>query len=307
MEVALLYNPNDKGINGKNWKLNNYRFFREELPKHVDLKEYPILGGFDCGGLKEDVVIFWRLLSKDLAPMELFGWGNFNAFRVTRTPDAWEIDETYNQICKSFGIDLAVSFQSPHAQKANLEVPYERYIFGIDPDTYKCPDNWDGRRKDKILSSGVLAPPGSPLWFYYLRTELTKTPYVEHVHKRRPYLGVDYWKLLTQYRAAIACMSLTSVLKYFEIPMCGCLMFAEVNHLNQIQELGFEDMKNCVYINRYNYEDRMTAFLDDPDNPRWKKIADAGHKLVKDVYSNEKQVARFVKRLEEGVAAASDR
>lgn len=299
MQIALLYKHNDKGINGNNWKLNNWRFFREELPKQVGLKAYCCSGEFDCSRFDCDVVIVWSLLEKYIFPLK--NWDKLNCVKITRAPDAWQIDDNYNKLAKLLGIDLVVSFQSPNCQYEYLDkdIPYKRFILGIDEVTYKCPDNWDDRIKNKILSSGVL---DTRWWFYRFRAKVTEHSFVEYIPKKE-YLGVEYWKLLTSYRAAIACMSYTSVLKYFEIPMCGCLMFAEVTQFNQIEEMGFEDMVNCVYINDVNYRQRFKEYMDTVDDPKWKKIADAGRNLVMERYTNEGQVAEFVKTLQGMVTA----
>ena len=313
MEVSLLYHKNDKGIHGNHWKRNNYRFFQEELPKHVNFHRYPIGDGFDCKLVKDsDVVILWSIREHNLEPMGLKGFEDLKCFKITRAPDAWQIDDNYNKTAKRLGIDLIVSFQSPNAQYTYLDrsIHYERFILGIDPVTYKCPDNWEDRRGDVILSSGVLANKSSrQSWFYRFRTDCARLPYIEHIIKATTneaeykYLGTDYWRLLTQYRASIACMSFTSVLKYFEIPMCGLLLFAEVTQLNQIAEMGFEDGVNCIYIDQHNYKEKFQEFLNDPDNPKWKQIADNGRQLVLDNYTNEREVKRFVQYLEQSLVS----
>jgi hypothetical protein len=302
MKVSLLYNPNDKGINGNNWKLNNRRFFIDELSKHVELNFSSVVSDFDCNdGIKSDAVIIWSLLEKNFTFIDLGRLKGLDYTMITRAPDAWEIDKGYNQRCKELGIDLVVSFQSPKCQYDFLDknIRYERFILGIDEKTYPNPDNWDERAKAPILSSGVL---DTRWWFYRFRALCAEHPFVQHIPKK-DFLGVDYWKLLTHYRAAIACMSYTSVLKYFEIPMCGCLMFAEVTDFNQIRDMGFIDGVNCVYINDLNYKKKFKEYWDTPDDPKWKRIADSGHKLVKNTYNNESEVRRFVKLIESMAAA----
>lgn len=301
MKVTLLYNPNDRGINGKNWKLNNYRFFREELPKHCEF--FPNSYMTDCCHIDSEIIMVWSLLEKNYKPMALKGLGGLDCVKITRAPDAWEIDEDYNKRCKELGIDLVVSFQSPNCQYEYLDrdIRYERFILGIDEETYKCPDNWEDRTSYRILSSGVL---DTRHWFYRFRARVTEHPFVTYVPKK-DFLGIDYWRLLTSYRAAIACMSYTSVLKYFEIPMCGCLMFAEVTDFNQIQDMGFEDGVNCVYINDVNYKRKFTEYMDSVNDPKWRKLAEAGRQLVLDNYTNEREVKRFVETIESMVAAST--
>lgn len=293
MKISLLYNPNDRGINGNNWKLNNYRFFREELPAQVELVE--ATDSLDMSPAS-DAVILWSLLRKNLLGLNCDAWNDYECPKITRAPDAWQIDDYYNDKCRELGIDLVVSFQSPNCQYDFLDkdIPYQRFILGIDEQTYKCETPWQERIKDKILSSGVL---DDRWWFYRFRKKVTGHTYVEYVPKKE-FLGVDYWKLLNRYRAAIACMSYTSVLKYFEIPMCGCLMFAEVTSYNQIAEMGFEDGVNCIYINDLNYKQRFAEYMDTIDDPKWKQIAENGKKLVMERYTNEREVARFVETVQ---------
>lgn len=286
--------------------MNNRRFFVDELSKHAELHVVPCIGEYDCKGLDCDVVILWSLLLKNIVPMGLSGFEDLKCVKVTRAPDAWEIDKFYNETAKKLGIDLVVSFQSPNCQYQylNKDIPYKRLVLGIDGDTYKCPKNWDRRYKDSILSSGVLPGPMSWTWFYHFRWKCAQHPGVHHIAKK-DFLGVDYWKLLTQYRAAIACMTLTSVLKYFEIPMCGCLMFAESTRSNQIEDLGFKDGVNCVFIDRKNHKKRFEQYLATPDASVWREIAEEGRQLVLDNYTNERQVKEFVQTVKSMAAAKS--
>lgn len=312
IKFALLYYEDDRGINGRHWKRNNHRFFQEELPQHPEISmfRYPINGGFDCNVIADaDVVMLWSLMKYNVGPMMLRGFEDLKAYKIARAPDAWQIDGDYNKDLKKYGIDLLVSFQSPNCQYTYLEeeANYQRFILGIDQVTYKCLHNWEDR-KNEILSSGVLTSDNSWKWFYRFRTECARSSLVTHVNKstsneyNAEYLGTDYWRLLSRYKAAIACMSFTSVLKYFEIPMSGCLMFAEVTELNQIEELGFEDGVNCIYIDKGNYKERFQEFLDSPNNPKWKKIADAGRSLVLENYTNRKEVDRFVNYIKKSLS-----
>jgi len=119
MKISLLYNRNDKRIQGLHWKRNNYRFFQEGLPKHpeVEFSQYAIEGGFDCKQLDCDVVILWSLLKKNLEPMGLRGFEDLNCVKITRAPDAWEIDDYYKNLQKighRFGGQLPKSKRPIH-------------------------------------------------------------------------------------------------------------------------------------------------------------------------------------------------
>jgi len=142
MKVTLLYNPKDRGINGDNWKLNNYRFFRDELPKHVDLDVV-----IDMCQVHPDTeaVILWSLLPKHIDTMCVDGFEDLKCLKITRAPDAWQINKAYNKTAKELGIDLVVSFQSPKCQYDFLDkdIRYERFVLGIDEETYRYNSPWN--------------------------------------------------------------------------------------------------------------------------------------------------------------------
>ena len=101
--------------------------------------------------------------------------------------------------------------------------------------------------------------------------------------------GPDYAEFLSGYTGAIGACSWFAVPKYFEIPLAGCVLFAE--HLEEFEGLGFKDYEHCIYINKDNLESVVKDFVNNPES--YQKIADAGRKLVEENYT-AKHFADFI-------------
>jgi hypothetical protein len=91
--------------------------------------------------------------------------------------------------------------------------------------------------------------------------------------------GKDYAMLLNRSEISFTCMSVYkySLMKYFEIPACRSVLFAEYDE--QIKELGFEPGYNMVEINgRSDIVGKVLRFMNDEN--RLRKIQARGYKLV---------------------------
>lgn len=313
LRFALIFDANDRKVAGTHWMRNNERFFRDAqfggLSARTDRIEYAEFQHsaehpLDCRTLNSynfDVVLFASIRKPRIEGAGLSNVDKLNCMKITRAPDYFQIDEEWNARAKYFGIKYAVNHQSANAlyKYMSKDIIFRRFIFGVNKEVYKNVRVWGGRRKDAVLSSGVCPKPISQKSFYNFRREVTQMGCCVYVpkpntHNENPILGVNYWKLLNNFRAGLACVTTASVLKYFELPMCGLLTFMEVTEDNQVADLGFKDMENCVYIDKGNYKERIRAFIDDPDNPKWKEIAYRGRRLVLENYENRVQVDRFI-------------
>ena len=139
-------------------------------------------------------------------------------------------------------------------------------------------------RKKAVLGNG--ATHGGWGKSYELREWAFKQPYIEFVKhwifdKKTP-SGTQYMDFLNQYAGALALCGMIQVPKYSEIPMAGCVTFAE--YVREYEELGFKDMESCVYVNKDNFEERVRAFLSRPE--AYQKIADEGRKLMEENYTS---------------------
>ena len=95
--------------------------------------------------------------------------------------------------------------------------------------------------------------------------------------------------------AVIAANSYNPNMKYWEIAASGCLTFMEITKKNRGQFLGYEDGKHAIFINEENYKEKFQEYLDDTENSRWKKIAEAGRDYTIKNFNNDAAVSSLVK------------
>lgn len=105
-----------------------------------------------------------------------------------------------------------------------------------------------------------------------------------YVEDRRAPIREAYIAHLTMFRAAIAACEYYPVAKYFEIPLAGCVLFAQ--KCEDFGSLGFVHGENCVVVNKGNLNKIVEHFLENYKG--YQRIADAGKKFVEDNWTAEK-------------------
>jgi hypothetical protein len=95
--------------------------------------------------------------------------------------------------------------------------------------------------------------------------------------------GERYGAFLGQYAGALALCDVFPVVKYYEIPLAGCLCFAQYHP--EYAELGFRHGENCLFVDRENFAHHVRTFLDARDLTREQVIADAGRRLIANHYT----------------------
>ena len=143
------------------------------------------------------------------------------------------------------------------------------------------------KRKPEVLANGAVRHlPGFD--GYELRKWAHKQPevtYVEHCmfDKSTP-RGFDYPDLLLSYAGALALCDTHVPPKYIEIPMAGCVCFAQKQP--DYDRMGFKDGENCFYVNKKNFKDTIEAFRHDVE--QYQRVADAGRKLIEENWTADK-------------------
>ena len=163
--------------------------------------------------------------------------------------------------------------------------------------------------KDKILNSGAVVNKKfhnrlfaklfrgdqDPMKHYKLRTMCNDLPYVDYTATlAHEYIGDKYNLLLQKYAGAIAATSVETTIKYWEIPAAGCLTFMEITGENKGDYLGYVDGETGIFINEDNYEQKFERFLNDPENSKWEKIANAGRNYALENFNNDKAANSLV-------------
>ena len=72
----------------------------------------------------------------------------------------------------------------------------------------------------------------------------------------------------------------------------------EITKENNGEYLGYVDGETGIFINEENFSEKFEAYLNDRDNPKWEKIANAGRKFVLDELNNDKAVNSLVDLME---------
>ena len=191
---------------------------------------------------------------------------------------------------------------------------YKTIIFGLEPSLYETVKPFENRIKKRILNSGAIGNTslfsrlsnkfkpihGNPFYEYRLRTLCTKLPYVDYTPTlNHEFIGDKYSILLQKYQAAIAATTFGPTIKYWEIPAAGCLTFMEITKENGGAYLGYVDGETAIFINENNYEEKFQEYLSDPDNPKWKDIANLGRQYALENLNNDKAVDSLVDLMEE--------
>jgi len=132
-------------------------------------------------------------------------------------------------------------------------------------------------RLGKVLANGALVDHHG---YYDFRKWAFRQPCVFHIkhwlyNPATPKAGA-YPGFLSRFAGALALFRDNAVPKYLEIPLAGCVCFAQWNR--QYYEMGFRDGVNCIYVDRHTFADRIAEFLNDPG--AYQAIATAGRERV---------------------------
>ena len=278
----------------------------------IDVSNFPTKRSFDTSTLKNnfDVILLWSNNEWGM-PDELKNIQSLDIPVIARAADAgdakrsinlhkkWKIDYYFGFLDKSFFYELYPS-----------HFKYKTIIFGLESSLYDVVTPFNERIKTRILNSGAIGntklisriinstrnPKWNALTCYKLRTKCVKLPYVDYTPTlNHDYVNDRYPILLQKYAAAIAANSYNPNMKYWEIAASGCLTFMEITKKNRGQFLGYEDGKHAIFINEENYKEKFQEYLDDPENSRWKKIAEAGRDYTLKNFNNDTAVSSLVK------------
>jgi len=86
--------------------------------------------------------------------------------------------------------------------------------------------------------------------------------------------GNGYMQLMARFVGGLALCNYYVVAKYLEIPLAGCVCLAQ--KLPEYQEMGFEDEKNCLFVDMGNFHDRVRAVKEHPE--QYQALVDTGRK-----------------------------
>ena len=316
IKVALIFKKNYNYFSEDHFDRTTKDFFLNSLTKHpeLELSHYPCENEFDTTKLKGkcDIILLANNRT-DATPENLIGINTLEIPVVSRVGDPHHA-EKYDQL--SFHEKWKINYYFGTIPKHYFykfypeKFHYDNVIFGLEPELYKNLKTFDNRIKNRILNSGatgklnlksraaaaLLKPRKSGWYFYKLRTKCNTLSYVDYRGIRgAKFSNSNYPEYLSQYQSAIAATTYYPTQKYWEIPAAGCLTFMEITSKNFGDYLGFKDNETAVFINGKNYKNKFETYLSDPDNNKWKEIAQAGHDYTIKNLTNEVAIEELIK------------
>ena len=316
IKVALIHKSNYPAFQPDFFERSSFNFFMHALKRNqqMEILYFGVDGDyFDTTKLQDtcDIILLANNYT-DATPETLDGIQKIGIPVICRTGDPHSA-KRFNQISyhRKWKVDCYFGTipNSYFYKFYPRDFMYQEIIFGLESSLYQNLRPYKERIKDKILNSGnvgklsiksrvanaILNPKRNAWYFYKLRTICNKLLYVDHAGmKGSKYVNDDYPSYLSRYRSAIAATTWYPTQKYWEIPAAGCLAFMEITQKNDGYYLGFKDGETAIFINEQNYKDKFEEFLNDPDNPKWEEIANAGRQYVVDNLNNDKATEKLV-------------
>ena len=320
ISVALIYKKSYNFFQPDHFDRTSYDFFFKALKRNMQLEisYYPCEKKFDVSKIKGKCdVILLPNNSTDGSPDVLIGIKNSNIPVISRTGDPHDA-ERYNQIefCEKNKIDYLFSSHPDSLiyKYYPKNIKQKIIIYGLEPELYQNVPPFKTRIKDRILITGAMGRtdlrnrianyilnPGRSGWYHYkLRTLCKELDYVEYSGmKAKKYANEDYATYTSKYRAIIAATTFFPTLKYWENAAAGCLTFMEITKKNDGYFLGYKDNETAIFIDEKNYKERFQQYINDPDNPKWEKIANAGREYTMNNLTNNNAVSSLVELMKE--------
>ena len=313
LDVAFIFHKDNYFLSGKHFDNCYYNFFMKALQRNseISVKNFPTEDIFDAEILKErfDAILLFgnadfgmpkeiKNIEKLEIPVIARSADPRDAKKSKKNHSRWKIDYYFHFHHEDFFYE-----QYPSNFK------FKTIIFGLESSLYQNPIPYKKRIFDRILNSGnisslkisnrIINKIKNPKWnafqCYKLRTICNKLPYVDHTNTLdHEFIGDKYSLLLQKYSSAIAASTYNPLVKYWEIPAAGCLTFMEITKKNRGEFLGYEDEKTVIAINENNYIEKFEKYLEDPQNSKWKKIAEAGREYTLKNFTNGKAVNSLV-------------
>ena len=317
IKVAMIYSSKVKSLSDHYYTKNDYNFFKRAIfrNRNLEVDYVDSLNKIDVSRLEKDYDVILLPEFTDTEVQALKG------IRDTRIPVIARAHDPHTVLIfdkiglsVSLKVDWFFGFYAPATfyKYYPKHFRYEAVHIGLEPSMYENVKPWNERISDKIAISGILdkpdlrhrlyyrvllrRPPELSSWYHYkLRTKCNSLPYVTHTRDILPGQSTDTLpELLSRFRAGIAATTSFPTIKYKETPAAGCLTFMEVTEQNHGSFLGYEDGKTAIFINDTNYTKKFQEYLDNPDDPRWERIAMAGRRYVLENLSNDKGVEKLV-------------
>ena len=301
IKIAFIHKPDHPYLTGKYFSSQSYRFYIKGLMKNDRIKVYPIntIDQIKNDNFKKyDIILFVGLkMNRDIDPSFAKRIKDINKPKIACSYDCHKFDAETLPLAKIAGVK---NFFYHHNKEwfyefAPKEYNYRQIFMCLDESLVEKVLSWKYRQRDKILVTGAM----NDTQYYTLRKKCAELPYTWYVDRREHFIADRFVFLLQGFRATVAACDVVTVNKYLESMACGTLTFAQANNINHWENLELIDGENSILINDSNYKDKMLEYVNNLNNPKWQKIAQAGREHVLSKFGLKKQVDKFVDYIEE--------
>lgn len=171
-------------------------------------------------------------------------------------------------------------------------LPFIYLPWAIDPETFR---DFGSRRKYDIACLGALTEGKYPLR-RSVRTWIEEESGLRYIRKKRigGHDGEQFNAALNTTWSAFTCASAMryTLMKYFEIPAAGTLMFGE--ETPELQALGFRDGEHYVAVSAENFADRIRYFTSQAGRNEGERIRLQGRDFVVQQHNWKKRITAFL-------------
>jgi len=314
IRVALIYEKSNVFMHGNHFDNAYYHFFVSALSRNstLEITHFPTNDIFDASILKNkfDIILLWSNHPWGM-PKKIIGIQNLDIPVIARAADPGDQNEAIKNHIK-WKIDYYFHFlpESYFHEMYRDDFKFKNIIFGLESSLYKNVKPFDDRIKNKILNTGACGSnkiTNKIYWFlrdrtidnpyigYKLRTMCNKLSYVDYTPTlMHEFVNDKFQKLLEKYMCTIAASSDTPTINFWEKAATGCLTFMEITEKNRGEYLGYVDGKTAIFINTENYKEKFEEFLNNPEDPKWEKIASKGREYTLKNLNNDKAAESLV-------------
>lgn len=156
-----------------------------------------------------------------------------------------------------------------------------------------------------LLMMGAVHPRLYPLRalmkaYYDDRDGFVYHPHPGHRHEdeieQGSLIAEDYAREINRAKIFLTCDSVFNypVMKYFEVLACNTLLLAPSS--KELQDLGFVDGETFVAINKYNFHEKATYFLQNTEERI--RIARNGYRMIQKNHSTQKRAGELIQHIE---------
>jgi hypothetical protein len=143
------------------------------------------------------------------------------------------------------------------------------------------------KRLHKILANGIHWGGEGAYDFRIWAYQQPEAFFLNHSAKNQKVpSGLAYGDFLARYAASLALCETRIVPKYLEIPLAGCVCFAQDQE--DYRNMGFQHGKNCFFVNKRTFKKQTQKFLAArADDIYYQKVAKEGRILVESKWTAE--------------------